>query len=42
MIAKETLPADEPVCILHTGGLPALFGQGEALRAILSGNGKVG
>lgn len=27
LIDKQTLPADEPVCILHTGGLPALFGQ---------------
>lgn len=27
LVDRKVLPADEPVCILHTGGLPALFGQ---------------
>lgn len=27
LIDKKVLPAGEPVCIIHTGGLPALFGQ---------------
>jgi len=26
---------DEPLCLLHTGGVPALFGQGELLQGLL-------
>lgn len=29
--ADGTLPPDEPACILHTGGVPALFGQTDLL-----------
>lgn len=31
LIDNKTLPVNEPVCMLHTGGLPALFGQAETL-----------
>lgn len=27
MLAAGTIPADEPACFIHTGGVPALFGQ---------------
>ena len=28
LVTKGELPSDKGVCLLHTGGLPALFGQG--------------
>ncbi|HEY9566999.1 MAG TPA: pyridoxal-phosphate dependent enzyme, partial [Thalassobaculum sp.] len=27
MLGDGTIPADEPTCFIHTGGVPALFGQ---------------
>ena len=29
LIKRKVLPSNEGVCVLHTGGLPALFAQGE-------------
>ena len=29
LVAKGALPRDEPVCLLHTGGVPALFAQAD-------------
>ena len=29
LVAKGTLPRGEPVCLLHTGGVPALFAQAD-------------
>ncbi len=36
LIARGEIPVDEPVCALHTGGLPALFGQAELMTEILA------
>jgi 1-aminocyclopropane-1-carboxylate deaminase/D-cysteine desulfhydrase-like pyridoxal-dependent ACC family enzyme len=32
LVERCVLPPDEPVCAIHTGGLPALFAQTEGLR----------
>ncbi len=29
LAANGSLPADEPACLLHTGGIPALFAQAD-------------
>ena len=29
LLSKEKIPQDEGICIFHTGGIPALFGQAE-------------
>ena len=31
LIGRGTIAADEAACILHTGGVPALFGQADLL-----------
>jgi 1-aminocyclopropane-1-carboxylate deaminase/D-cysteine desulfhydrase-like pyridoxal-dependent ACC family enzyme len=35
LIRRGSIPVDEPLCLLHTGGVPALFGQGELLQGLL-------
>ena len=32
LATKGTLPRDEPSCLLHTGGIPALFAQAECFK----------
>jgi 1-aminocyclopropane-1-carboxylate deaminase/D-cysteine desulfhydrase-like pyridoxal-dependent ACC family enzyme len=33
LLRSRILPPDEGVCVVHTGGIPALFGQGERFAA---------
>ena len=32
LVERRVLPPDEPVCAIHTGGVPALFAQASLLR----------
>ena len=33
-VERRVLPPDEPICAIHTGGVPALFAQAEPLQVI--------